>query len=135
MIGNMPESKILQEEEPVSASSQLGSTRSYHILVVDDEVLIRRLNNEVLTAAGYRVDLAEDGVVAWNMLQLNPYDLLITDNVMPKMTGVELLLKLHASHRSLPTLLVSGTLPSQNCWNWWRPFYGRRFPGANRRNR
>ena len=67
------------------------------ILVVDDDPLIRRLNSEVLVYSGYQVDAADDGASAWNALLVNDYDLLITDNDMPKVTGVDLLKKVHAS--------------------------------------
>ena len=38
------------------------------ILVVDDDLLIRRLNAEMLIFSGYDVDTAEDGAVAWHLL-------------------------------------------------------------------
>jgi DNA-binding response OmpR family regulator len=44
----------------------------------------------VLIDAGYQVDVAEDGATAWAALQLSKYDLLITDQFMPKVSGVEL---------------------------------------------
>jgi CheY-like chemotaxis protein len=82
------------------------------ILVVDDDGDIRRLNTEVLAGAGYKVDAAADGAVAWNILQLNSYDLLLTDHDMPKVTGIELLEKLRAAHMTVPVILASGTIPT-----------------------
>jgi CheY-like chemotaxis protein len=81
------------------------------ILVVDDEPLICRLNAEVLIDAGYHVDVAADGVVAWDMLQLKRYDLLITDNQMPKVSGVELVKKLHLASICLPVIMATSALP------------------------
>jgi DNA-binding response OmpR family regulator len=83
------------------------------ILVVDDEPDIRRLNTEVLASSGYHVDAAEDGATAWNALQLANYDLLITDHDMPKMSGLELLKKLHDSSLKLPVIMATGTLPEE----------------------
>jgi two-component system chemotaxis response regulator CheY len=57
------------------------------------------------------VDAAHDGAVAWNTLQLKNYDLLVTDNDMPKVTGVELLKKLHAARMALPVIMATGKLP------------------------
>jgi len=92
----------------------------YRILVVDDNQDIRQLNSEVLMDSGYEVDTAEDGAVAWDALQLNPYDLLVTDNEMPNMSGIDLLDKLHAARKAVPVIMVSGTLPmeelSQHPW-------------------
>jgi DNA-binding response OmpR family regulator len=78
------------------------------ILVVDDDPLIRELNTEILIADGYQVDAAESGAVAWDMLQLNNYDLLITDNNMPKVSGLEL----RAAGMALRVIMATGT-PSE----------------------
>jgi DNA-binding response OmpR family regulator len=83
------------------------------ILVVDDEPHIRRLSAEVLAFSGYQVVAVEDGAVAWDALQLNSYDLLVTDHNMPKLTGVDLVKKLHAAHMALPVILVTGALPTE----------------------
>lgn len=83
------------------------------ILVVEDDADIRRLNAEVLMDAGYQVDTAEDGAVAWDALQFYSYDLLITDHNMPNVSGVDLLKKLRAARMILPVVLVSGTLPTE----------------------
>jgi CheY-like chemotaxis protein len=81
------------------------------ILVAEDNADIRRINAEVLTDSGYCVDAAEDGAVAWNALQAKSYDLLITDNDMPAMSGLELIEKLRTAGMTLPVILVSGTMP------------------------
>ena len=93
------------------------------ILVVEDDIDIRHLNAEVLMDSGYHVDVAEDGAVAWDALQLNHYDLLITDNAMPKVTGIELLQKLHAARMMLPVIMATGTLPEEEYTQsiWFHP--------------
>ena len=83
------------------------------ILVVDDDAMIRRLNTEVLNCNGYHVDAAEDGAVAWDAIQENSYDLLVTDHNMPKVTGVGLLKKLHAARLALPVILATGIFPHE----------------------
>ena len=45
------------------------------------------MNTEVLIYSGYRVDAAEDGAAAWDALQLNKYDLVVTDNQIAKADG------------------------------------------------
>jgi DNA-binding NtrC family response regulator len=84
---------------------------SHHILVADDDADIRRLSSKVLIRAGYRVDTVEDGVAAWHALKFNNYDLLITDNDMPNLSGVELIEHLVIDHLLLPVILVSGAMP------------------------
>jgi len=65
-----------------------------------------------LSRSGYHVDAAEDGAVAWEALQAKPYDLLITDHAMPKITGVELVKALRSARMALPVVMVTGTLPA-----------------------
>ena len=83
------------------------------ILAVDDDPLIRRLNAQALIRAGYRVAVAEDGAVAWNMMQLNHYDLLLTDNSMPKVTGMELVKMVRAAQLDLPVVMATAAPPAQ----------------------
>jgi two-component system OmpR family response regulator len=83
----------------------------HRVLVVEDDADLRQLNTEALTQCGYHVDAAQDGAVAWDTLQASGYDLMVTDNEMPKVTGVDLLKKLHAAHLALPVIMATGTLP------------------------
>lgn len=86
---------------------------SPHILVVEDDEPIRRLNINLLLRAGYRVDACEDGAAAWELIKLNHYDLLITDHQMPRVTGMELVEKMRSASITLPVILLSGALPAE----------------------
>ena len=91
-----------------------GQTTPLHrILVVDNDISIRQLQAEVLVHSGYQVDAAADGAAAWEILNANSYDLLITDHEMPKLTGVELLKKLRAARMALPAILLSEAIPEE----------------------
>jgi DNA-binding response OmpR family regulator len=90
-------------------SSQTGLPK--RILVVEDEPSIRQLLTNSLTRAGYRVDAAENGALAWEALQVRRYDLLITDNNMPKITGIDLVKKLRKKNTVLPVVMATGTFP------------------------
>jgi twitching motility two-component system response regulator PilH len=81
--------------------------------VVEDDDDLRQVNARTLIHSGYAVDAAEDGAAAWEALQANRYDLVITDNNMPRLTGIELLKKLHATRMALPVILATGTLPKE----------------------
>ena len=80
--------------------------------MVEDDIAIRRLIAHVLSGAGFRVDEAQDGASAWMALGAGTYDLLITDNQMPRLTGVELIEKLHAAGSTLPVIMATGTAPT-----------------------
>jgi len=109
----MKANKILQPGASASAAPECPTNPPPRILVVEDNADIRQLNTEVLTESGYQVDAAEDGVEAWHALNTKPYDLLITDNNMPIVTGLELIKKLRAEDMTLPVILMSGTLPAE----------------------
>ncbi len=73
--------------------------------------------------AGYHVDTAEDGAFAWEALGTSRYDLMITDNNMPNLTGMELLKKLYASRMAMPFIMATGKLPEEEFarYPWLRP--------------
>ena len=96
---------------PSSARSQTNP--SSHILVVDDDGEILRLSAGALVLFGYRVDAAKDGAAAWKALHANSYDLLITDNNMAKLSGVELVKKLRSARMTLPVILASRESPAE----------------------
>jgi two-component system, chemotaxis family, sensor histidine kinase and response regulator WspE len=108
-----------------SAAQQAGhQTHPFkRVLVVDDDLLIRQLNAAVLNRFGYRTKTAEDGAAAWKALQANSYDLLVTDHNMPKVSGIELVKKVHSAQMALPVILASGDLPWQELGRnpWLQP--------------
>jgi DNA-binding response OmpR family regulator len=95
-----------------AVDSRVPNSRQ-RILVVEDDPDIRRMNTEVLTCSGYQVDAAGDGDAAWTALRLNKYDLLITDNLMPKVTGIELIEKLQAAKMALPVIMATSAKPDE----------------------
>lgn len=76
------------------------------ILIADDSPVTRTILRNVLTAAGYVVRTATDGVNALERLRLEPVDLVISDVEMPRMDGFELTRQIKAKHR-LPVILVT----------------------------
>lgn len=115
--------KISQAGAPASTARQSQPNPPKRILVVDDDPSLRQIYTEVLTQADYEVDTAEDGAVAWDALQVNGYDLLITDNNMPNVTGVDLLKKVHAARMTLPVIMATGTYPAEEFsrFSWIQP--------------
>jgi two-component system, chemotaxis family, chemotaxis protein CheY len=85
---------------------------SLRILVAEDNEDVRRLTTVLLRGAGYMVDEAQDGAEAWEAVEGNAYDLIVTDNSMPRMTGIDLLNKLHSAQIKIPAILVTGQIPT-----------------------
>jgi len=78
------------------------------ILVVDDERVIREILAEFLTLEGFSVHTVEDGDKALVELRLRPYDLLITDLKMPRLSGLQLLERIEAERLGVLTVLMTG---------------------------
>lgn len=78
------------------------------ILVADDEKNIRSGLGEAISLEGYDVIEAENGKVAWEKMNCNNVDLLLTDLRMPEMTGEELIRKVRASFPKLPIIVLTG---------------------------
>jgi DNA-binding response OmpR family regulator len=102
---------VLSASDPGAPPLQAQSNPPHQILVVEDDLLIQRLIATTLTHAGYEVDTADDGADAWTALSDGGYDLMITDNAMPRMTGVELMKKLRAARMELPVIMATGVIP------------------------
>jgi len=100
--------------DPVVAQPKDDRANPLHrILVVEDDGDIRRLNAEALKGSGYEVEVAADGAAAWEALQASRYDLLITDNAMPKLTGIELLKMVRSARMELPVIMATRVLPME----------------------
>ena len=100
-----------QDVEPAQAPTITEPNPRQHILVVDDDPDILRLNTELLRQCGYQVDAAADGTAAWAAIQETKFDLMVTDHRMPGMTGIGLLKKLRAARMKLPVIMVTGHYP------------------------
>jgi two-component system chemotaxis response regulator CheY len=109
----MKDDEVRQNVESTDAPGPGRTNPPQRILVVEDDGDIRRLNSEVLIQFGYHVDTAEDGAAAWDTLQLKGYDLLVTDNEMPKVTGIELLKKVQDARMTLPVIMATGKYPRE----------------------
>jgi response regulator RpfG family c-di-GMP phosphodiesterase len=91
-----------------SGASTATTTDAAHILVVDDERVIREILAEFLTLEGFSVHTVEDGEKALTELRLRPYDLLITDLKMPRLSGLQLLERVEAERLGVLTVLMTG---------------------------
>ena len=106
-IPEVIEKEILVEkiEEEITGNEQ--------ILVVDDESGIIRVQKAALEKYGYRVTATTDSMEAWSMMQqdIKKYDLLITDQTMPLLTGVELSKMVLSLLPGFPIILCTGHSP------------------------
>jgi DNA-binding response OmpR family regulator len=78
----------------------------YKILVVDDEMNIRRVVREYAEFEGYEVDEAENGMAAIEKVKNNDYDLIVMDIMMPKLDGFSTCKELKKS-KDIPVIMLS----------------------------
>jgi len=107
---NIKEIKFGQETIPTGNNE--------HLLLIDDEVAILQLGKDMLEQIGYKVSVASASPAALEMFTLAPerYDLVITDQTMPDMTGDRLASEMLILRADLPIILMTGyseTITSQ----------------------
>ncbi len=105
------DNSIPQAEAPAGLPGEWPINSAHRILVVDGDEALRQLYAEALARPGFYVDVVEDGIGGWQALQANNYNLLITENDVPKLSGVELVKKLRAAHMALPVVMAADRLP------------------------
>ena len=93
----------------VNANAPALSSPSARILYAEDDELVRELTFQILSRAGYAITSVPDGQSAWEALNAANFDLLITDNDMPHITGLELVAKLRRKKVTMPVILASGS--------------------------
>ena len=84
------------------------STTKAVILCVDDEEIPRTLRRLVLQKQGYEVVAVASGKEALEALATTHFDLVLTDQMMPGMTGTELAKHIKSAMPTLPVVIVSG---------------------------
>jgi PAS domain S-box-containing protein len=84
--------------------------KNYRVLFIDDEISIARLGKIQLDKLGYEVESFTDPRQAWELFQNNPerFDVVISDQTMPGITGTELFRKIGELAPDLPQILCSG---------------------------
>lgn len=104
-LGSTKPAVVQRAEADSRASARLR--RAIRILVVDDEAHVRTMIGSTLEREGYDVQLAGSGREAFEALELNSFDLVLTDIVMPDGNGLALLERIHGLQPHLPVVMVT----------------------------
>lgn len=101
-------SGVKEASPPASVESPFSGSKG-KILLVDDDVLVRSGTREMALDLGYEIIELDDADKALALIEegLKP-DIVITDHIMPGMTGAELALRLRADHRDIAVVIISG---------------------------
>jgi EAL domain-containing protein (putative c-di-GMP-specific phosphodiesterase class I) len=93
---------------PVQTLEDEDPARPGRILLVDDDDGVRSAYRRILAAQGYRIDTAEDGKLALELLASTSYDVVLSDIMMPELGGLEFLRAVRALDLDVPVLLMTG---------------------------
>ena len=86
----------------------MDTSQTPSVLVVEDEIVTRAHVVAILTAAGYDVVTAEDGADALVLLGQRPFDLILSDIVMPVLDGLRLLEVVRERRIETPVVFLTG---------------------------
>ncbi len=81
---------------------------NFHILIVDDEPLIRESLYEILRLEGYRTHMAHNAEDAFEIIKKNQIDIVVTDMKLPKMSGLDLLPLIKEKSSNTDVILITG---------------------------
>jgi YesN/AraC family two-component response regulator len=81
------------------------------ILLVDDNIMMRRLIINLFRNDHHEIDEASDGREALDRISAKAYDLVITDIIMPGMEGLEMIVEVKKHHPNLKIIAISGSKP------------------------
>ena len=95
--------------EPAPAAKPRQVVRRLRVLVVDDSLVASELQRNILIAAGYDAEIAQDGAEGLEMLRQKEWDLVIADVDMPRVDGFEMTARIRADEqfRELPVIIVT----------------------------
>ncbi|GAA4230299.1 two-component system response regulator MprA [Streptosporangium album] len=85
----------------------MGDGEAARVLVVDDEPALREALQSSLEFEGYRVGLAADGQAALEVLEREPYELVLLDVMMPRLDGLTACRRLRAVGNHVPVLMLT----------------------------
>ncbi|MDB5102499.1 MAG: sensor hybrid histidine kinase [Fibrobacteres bacterium] len=126
-----PQERLITKQTAPSRGT--GKTRTETILLVEDEATVRRLASEVLRKSGFRILEAKDGEegLAIFEAQSQAIDIVVTDVVMPKMSGLAMARKILSRKPDAPIVFMSGysedalsalNMPDRKCVFLHKPF-------------
>jgi two-component system capsular synthesis sensor histidine kinase RcsC len=82
------------------------------ILLVDDNAVVRDMLVDLVGSLGYAADAASGGAEALALFDQNRYDIVLTDLLMPGMSGWEVLAAVRQRNPRMPVVIITGTAPT-----------------------
>ena len=99
---------VVKDARPVMITEATQEDTKASVLVVDDEDVIRTVLSHTLRGAEFHVTTAKSAHEALRALDVNRFDTVVTDIMMPEMDGIELLTHIRQRDRELPVIILTG---------------------------
>ncbi|HVM60497.1 MAG TPA: response regulator [Verrucomicrobiae bacterium] len=96
------------QPEPVSPAKTAGPVHNLHVLVVDDEPMVREVITEYLTADGHHVEAADGGRDGVAKFKKDEFDLVLVDRAMPDMNGDQVASAIKSVDAETPIVMLTG---------------------------
>jgi PAS domain S-box-containing protein len=99
-----------EQERKTTEAAHSSIRGGEHILLIDDEESLVQMNEELLERLGYKVTAATSSVKALEVFRSKPdgFDIIVTDQTMPQITGLELSAAIKRIRRDIPVILCTG---------------------------
>lgn len=116
-VSNIIKAGISSKTQTDLISTQKSSeNRDYNILLVDDSITTSTLEKNILTKAGYQIEIAQNPIEAFEKMKNCRFDLIVSDLEMPEMDGFEFLerIKTNEMFSEIPVIILSSLAPEVN---------------------
>ncbi|MCK5229070.1 MAG: response regulator [Desulfobulbaceae bacterium] len=94
--------------------------KNYRILVVDDQIVILKTIAAAFKDTSYKITTVRNPVEAYQMIEDEQFDIVISDIRMPKMNGLDLLRKIKNHNGMIPVIMITGYTTINNILNAFR---------------
>src|SRR5580704_11932870 len=103
----VPRGRCEHPESPAATPALVGQTGTVRVLVVEDERRLAAAVRRGLTAEGFVVDVAHDGVDGLHLAREGEYDAVVLDLMLPGLSGYQVCERLRAERNWVPVLILS----------------------------
>jgi DNA-binding NtrC family response regulator len=80
----------------------------HSVLIIDDDEFVKNMLRQTFKQAGYEVATASNGRIGLQLYQTEPFDIVITDLIMPDMEGIETITHLRKYNPNVKVIAISG---------------------------
>jgi len=80
----------------------------HSVLIIEDDDFVKNMLQQTFERAGYEVATASNGRIGIQLYQSNPFDVVITDLIMPDMEGIETITHLRKTNPAVKVIAISG---------------------------